>query len=56
MIYFWLAYPKAFGVGFWSLVLTKSNGWNIMVENVPENDPTRKDFSMGYCEQKNIYI
>lgn len=32
----------------WSLVLIRSNGWNKIVENVPDNDPARKDFKIGY--------
>lgn len=37
-----------------NLVLIKSNGWNRIVEKVPENEPARKDFNMGYC--KNIFF
>lgn len=39
-------------VVFWSLVFTKSKGWNKTVENVPEKDPARKAFATGYCNKK----
>lgn len=39
-------------VGFCSLVLTKSNGWNNTVEKVPENEPARNAFNTGCCKLK----
>lgn len=30
-------------------VFIRSSGWNKIVEKVPENDPARNDFNIGYC-------
>ena len=33
--------------GFWSLVLTRSSGWKMMVEQVPLTDPARNALTTG---------
>jgi len=38
-------YPTA--TGDWRRVLTRSNGWNMIVEQVPLNEPARNDFTKG---------
>lgn len=42
-------------VGFCRRVLTKSRGWNKIVEKVPENDPAKKALRMGCCNKEKVY-
>lgn len=47
---------QASGTWTWSLVLTKSRGWNKRVEHVPLQQPATNDFTTGDWNKKLKYI